>query len=102
MDAGPPAPRLLSETFYDQETIWTEIVAHHNLKPHSLRGVVGDSFFYADALFNAGGTQPPPPSLLSTIKLREAGFAECVDTEVMLRRWFAKLQDLAILPNPRK
>ncbi|MDC1313670.1 NAD-dependent epimerase/dehydratase family protein [Pseudomonadales bacterium] len=102
MDAGPPAPRLLSETCYDQETIWTEIVAHHNLKPHSLRGVVGDSFFYADALFNAGGTQPPPPSLLSTIKLREAGFAECVDTEVMLRRWFAKLQDLAILPNPRK
>ena len=102
MDAGPAAPRLLSETCYDQETIWTEIVAHHNLKPHSLRGVVGDSFFYADALFNAGGTQPPPPSLLSTIKLREAGFAECIDTEVMLRRRFAKLQDLAILPNPTK
>ena len=58
-----------------------EIVARHELKPHSLRQVVGDSFFYADALFNAGGTQPPPPSLLSTIKLREAGFAECVDTE---------------------
>jgi len=39
--------------------------------------------------------------LLSTIKLREAGFSECVDTERMLRRWFAKLQDLAILPNAR-
>ena len=101
LEAGPAAPRLLSETCYDQETIWASIVARHDLKPHSLRQVVGDSFFYADALLNAGGTQPPPPSLLSTIKLREAGFAECVDTEVMLRRWFAKLQDLAILPKAR-
>ena len=69
------------------------------LRPHNIRELVGDSFFYADALFNSYGDAPPPPALLSTIKLRQAGFADCIDTELMFARWFRKLQQLKVLPT---
>ena len=59
---------------------------------------VGDSYVYLDMLFNAGRDQRPPPSLLSTIKLRQAGFSECVDTELMLGDWVRCLRRARLLP----
>jgi hypothetical protein len=38
------------------------------------------------------------PVLLSTIKLRQAGFAECIDTERMFEHWFAQLRKNRIIP----
>ena len=38
------------------------------------------------------------PVLVSTIKLRQAGFHECVDTEDMFRRLFARMQARRLLP----
>ena len=100
MDAGGPEPLSLSSTLYDEESLWQQIVATHKLRPYSIRELVGDSFFYADALFNSQGTQAPPPTLLSTIKLRQAGFGDCIDTGEMFRQWFAELVNLRILPPP--
>jgi len=39
-----------------------------------------------------------PPALVSTIKLRQAGFHGVMDTEKMFRKWFAILQDAKMLP----
>ena len=36
--------------------------------------------------------EPRPPSLVSTIKVRQAGFTTCVDTEDMFRRLVASFQ----------
>lgn len=100
MEAGGPAPLTLSSTLYSEESLWQRIVQTHSLRPYSIRELVGDSFFYADALFNSQGTKAPPPALLSTIKLRQAGFGDCIDTGEMFRQWFAKLVELRVLPPP--
>ncbi|NOT56148.1 MAG: NAD-dependent epimerase, partial [Deltaproteobacteria bacterium] len=40
----------------------------------------------------------PPAMLVSTIKARQAGFHECMDTEDMFRKWFKRFQELRLLP----
>ena len=99
MEVADPIPLLLSETCYTKEVDWQALVSKYQLKPHSIRELVGDSFFYADALFNSRSTQTPPPAILSTIKLRQAGFHDCMDTEDMLRKWFKKFSQLHIFPE---
>jgi nucleoside-diphosphate-sugar epimerase len=98
MPMGEPDKRLLSESLYEEEERWQAIVAEHDLQPYSIRELVGDSFYYADAMFNAYGSSVPPPAILSTIKLRQAGFDQCIATTVMFERWFKKLSDLKVLP----
>jgi hypothetical protein len=36
--------------------------------------------------------------LVSTIKIRRAGFGDCVDTEEMFRRLIGRMQQLELLP----
>ena len=98
METGEPERQLLSESFYGRESDWQELVKRHGLKPYSLRDIVGDSYYYADAMFNAYGDTAPPPALLSTIKLRQAGFQDCIDTNEMFRKWYRKLAELRVLP----
>jgi hypothetical protein len=38
------------------------------------------------------------PALVSTVKLRQAGFAETLDSEAMLRAAFAAMQARKLLP----
>jgi hypothetical protein len=66
--------------------------------PTDLDAFVGQSFIYADLLLGAGATTPQPPSLVSTIKIRQAGFSACVDTEDMLRRLVATFQHERLFP----
>jgi hypothetical protein len=62
--------------------------------------LVGESHHYADFLFALGATGPIPPALVSTIKLRQAGFGDCVDTEVMFRRHLTRMIERGVLPRP--
>jgi hypothetical protein len=38
--------------------------------------------------------------LVSTTKLRQAGFGDCVDTEVMFKTWLKRLADRGVIPQP--
>jgi hypothetical protein len=38
--------------------------------------------------------------MLSTVKIRQAGFADCVDSEDMFVEWFRQFQDRRLLPPP--
>tara|TARA_R110002073_G_scaffold5619_2_gene34492 strand:- start:2391 stop:3461 length:1071 start_codon:yes stop_codon:yes gene_type:complete len=98
LTVGEDRPHLLT-TFYKREQDWQKIVERYGLQPCTLRDFVGDSFHYADALFATHSDDPPPPSLVSTIKLRQAGFAECIDTEDMFANWFRKLIMMSRLPQ---
>lgn len=98
MEVGESSRQFLSQTLYGEEDLWSSIVDEFRLQKHSIRDLVGDSFFYADALFNTAAEKPPPPALVSTIKLRQAGFHDCIDTEEMMSKWFSKLRELNILP----
>ena len=64
----------------------------------SLGAFVGQSFIYADLIMGYGAEQPPTAALVSTIKIRQAGFADCMDTEDMFRRLFRRFQELHWLP----
>ncbi len=101
MDTGTPDRRQLSASLYEQEQTWLAVTNQHGLKNYSIRELVGDSFFYADALLNTYSDQAPPPALLSTIKLREAGFSRCIDTVDMFAAWYEKLAQLKVLPRFR-
>lgn len=101
--AGPDQPLSLASWLPQQEDIWRRIVERHGLRRHTLAEIVGLSHNYAD---NAFAWTPPgaelasraTPVLLSTVKLRQAGFAECVDTEGMFRQWFDRLRTDRIIP----
>lgn len=97
VEAGEPEPQTLAETMPPLEAEWAEIVGAHNLAPHTLAELVGGSWQFLDRAVRAGGATTPP-SLVSTIKLRQAGFGDCFDTEDSLRYWFSEMQANRLLP----
>jgi hypothetical protein len=79
---------------------WAAIVKKNNLvAPADLHAFVGESFHFADAYFAYGTTARP--ILVSTIKVRQTGFHECMDSADMLRKWFRIFQELHFLPPLR-
>lgn len=98
MDMGELRPRLLAETMPAESAAWEALVSRHGLTSGPLMDFVGDSFTYADFAMAARQKAAGPPVIVSTIKLRQAGFAGCIDTETMFADWFAKLQALRVLP----
>jgi nucleoside-diphosphate-sugar epimerase len=85
LDVGTPEPQFLAETLPAQEAVWQRHQRRHGLKEIGLKGFAGDSLQYADFIFASHAKRLPPPVLVSTIKLRQAGFADCIDTIRMLR-----------------
>jgi nucleoside-diphosphate-sugar epimerase len=79
---------------------WDRIVEKHNLRRIPMSALLGESHHYADLLFSLGAEQAPPSILVSTIKLRQAGFGECIDTEAMFRKWLGRLVERGVLPRP--
>ena len=99
MPVGPPAPLSLAQEMPKQAAAWAAIVRKYQLRaPADLQAYVGASFSLADFCFAYGVEHAPPPILVSTIKLRKAGFPGCIDTEDMLRKWFKRFQDRQLLP----
>jgi nucleoside-diphosphate-sugar epimerase len=102
MEVGEDRPLRLAEEMPKREQEWAELVAKYGLRaPASLAAYVGQSFIYVDGLM-ATGRQPPArpmlPLSLSTIKVRQAGFQECIDSEEMFRKWFRYFQETKLLP----
>jgi len=99
MPVGEPQPMSLAEQMPMRQEQWSRIHRRHALQsPESLREFVGLSFQYADRNFAYGDKLAALPTLVSTVKLRKAGFADCVDTEEMFVRLIRRYQDLRWLP----
>ncbi len=98
MDPGKPVPMLLAEEMPKYEAVWQDLVKRHGLRPHTIRELVGDSFHYVDGIGATGRDRAPPPAIVSTIKARQMGFHDCIDTEDMFAYWFDRLRALKILP----
>lgn len=98
MKVGGPEPLALAVEMPKHAAEWAAIVRKYRLRaPEDIHAFVGESFHLADFVFNAG-SRTPGVTLVSTIKARQAGFADCVDTEDMLRKWFRRFQELRLLP----
>jgi nucleoside-diphosphate-sugar epimerase len=100
MEAGDDEPQRLVEWLPARASVWDRVIAEHALVAPELRGFTGDSLYYADMLFGYGRTEPPPSPLLSSIKVRTAGFTGCVDSEDMFVDWIRALQAARVLPPP--
>jgi nucleoside-diphosphate-sugar epimerase len=99
MDAGEQVPMCLAEEMPKQGDVWAGLVDRFDLRsPRDVEAFVGQSFIYLDLLTAYGATEAAPPALLSTIKLRQAGFTACLDTEDMFRRIIRHFQDTQLLP----
>jgi nucleoside-diphosphate-sugar epimerase len=102
MEVGPDEPHGLVHDMAGRDDEWRDVVRSHALAaPDTLDAMVGDGFVYADLLFGHGVEHSPLPVLVSTVKIRQAGFAECVDTEDMFARLLRRMQDRALLPPAR-
>ncbi|MGX7706533.1 SDR family oxidoreductase [Methylobacterium sp. Gmos1] len=95
MEVGLPHPMPLARILPGRAATWRDIVARHGLRPLSLDRLVGASWQFADFAFSRTHSTA---SLLSTIKIRQAGFGECIDTEASLAWWLADLQERLVLP----
>ncbi len=99
MEVGAPEPLCLTEEMPQRDAEWTAIVDKYNLKvPRKMLDFVGGSFELTDLSFAYGASEPPPPVIVSTIKIRQAGFHECMDTEDMFRDLIKRYQELGWIP----
>ncbi len=98
VETGPEEPASLAAEMPGREAAWQEVVSQHGLRPSTIAGLVGHSHHYADFCFAHGAKRTPAPVLVSTIKLRQAGFHDCVDTEEMFRAQIARLQSERMIP----
>jgi len=98
MEVGAPEPLRLAEFMPGKLELWAKIVAQHDLRAPGLMEFVGDSFLYLDLHFGAGREYPAPPNMLSTIKLRQAGFGDCIDSEDMIVEWIEWMQQERLIP----
>ena len=79
---------------------WDRIVEEQGLRRLSLAQVLGESHHYADLCFNLAELDEVFPRFVSTVKIRQAGFHPCFDTEDTLRHWFNVLAVRNVLPSP--
>jgi hypothetical protein len=96
MEVGVRHPLSLAVVMPGKEHIWKDIQRKYGLAPYSYDEIVGRSWQFADLVL--GGDAP---SLLSTIKIRKAGFDDCIDTIAMLNEHLDDLESRKIIPGLR-
>jgi nucleoside-diphosphate-sugar epimerase len=101
MEPGEHRPQQLATELPKRNDEWAALVERHQLA--AAKSVVehcgANSLLYSDWMLGAiEGVAAP---LNSTIAIRQAGFAECVDTEDMFVRWMTHLQQTGVVPASR-
>ena len=88
--AEPLAMSTVSE-MSEKGPLWDSMVARYGLHATPYEQIANWSF--VDWMLNFG-----EETILSTIKIRKAGFADCIDTHESFRRQLTKLRALRIIP----
>ncbi len=99
VETGPDEPTELATYLPAQAENWDRLVRRHGLRPIGMVDLVGESHHYADRCFAHGATTARPPTFVSTVKLRQAGFSEVYDTEESFCYWLNELIERRILPR---
>jgi nucleoside-diphosphate-sugar epimerase len=97
MQAGEPQPMKLAAEMPAMEPAWARVVKKHGLRQMTLAELIGSSWQFTDRAF-AHGIDDPPDSVLSGLKLRQHGLADCFDTEDALHYWLERMQQQRLLP----
>jgi len=91
MEAAEPQPMSVAEHMADKGPVWDRLVARHGLVPTSWDSLV-------DWTFMDKAIGPGVEVIVSNIKLRQAGFGDCLDTEDSFLSWFGRLRAAKVLP----
>jgi len=94
---GEPAPQRLAQDRPQYAAQWRQLAEREGLRVADLNALVGLSWQYADATYASQRPFAVPP-LVSTIKLRQAGFAACIDTEDCIVEHLQAMQVQRYLP----
>jgi nucleoside-diphosphate-sugar epimerase len=98
MRPGDAVPLSLAKTCPQWIAPWDALRRKYDLVAPGLEAFVGLSFQYADYSMRYGQSQSGPPSIVSTVKINQAGFTEMMDTEDMFRKWFRHARSSRLLP----
>ena len=77
--------------------VWRQIAERHGLRVADLDALIGLSWQYADATYASQRPFAVPP-LVSTLKLRQAGYGACIDTEDCVVEHLLAMQQQGYLP----
>jgi nucleoside-diphosphate-sugar epimerase len=94
MDIADPIPFSLTTYMADKGPMWDAIVKRENLQPVPYEQIV--AWGYGDFAFRQDFD-----NVSNTIKVRQAGFHDCIDSETMFSEIFGKLREMRILPRIR-
>ena len=98
MPLGEPAQIRLRDEMPKHAALWRSIAEREGLRIADLDALVGLSWQYAEATWASRRPFPVPP-LVSTIKLRQFGFGDCIDTEQCIVEHLDAMQDQGYLPR---
>jgi nucleoside-diphosphate-sugar epimerase len=96
METAKAHPFSLGRVMPENEPVWDRIVKRFDLVPLKYTEIV-PSWQFVDFVLGYG--QRPNPHHISTIKIRQAGFHDCVDTEDMFIELISTLQQRRVLPK---
>lgn len=99
VEPAPDDPKSVAEFLEGKDDVWQHIVEKHGLRPIALGDILGESHHYADFCFAHGATGPPPPAFSSRIKLQQAGFTGCYDTQETFNFWLRDLIHRRVIPG---
>lgn len=98
MSLGEPSQTRVVDDMPQHAGLWRRIAQRDGLRVADLDALVGLSWQYADATWASRRPFPVPP-LVSTIKLRQFGFGECIDTEECIVQHLAGMREQGYLPK---
>jgi len=98
MPAGAMVQTRMRQAMPAEAQVWHEMAQREGLHVNELSDLIGLSWQYADATWSAQHPLPFPP-LVSTIKLRQAGFGDCIDSELSVLEHLRRMQALGYLPR---
>ena len=101
VEPGPDDPKSMAELLEGKAEVWERVVEKQDLRPIPLGDILGESHYYADFCFAYGASEPPPPAFSSRIKLQQAGFTGCYDTQETFNFWLRDLIGRRVIPGPR-
>jgi hypothetical protein len=92
MEVAYPVPTPLTTYMADKERLWDSMVQKYGLQPLPYDKLV--SWAFGDFIFQSGFD-----NISSTIKARQCGFHDCIDTEDMFALFFEHLRQEKIIPR---
>lgn len=94
---GDPVEWKMADEMPRHNDLWRRVAGREGLAVKDLDRLLGLSWQYADATWASRRPLPLPP-IVSTIKLRQFGFGECIDTEECIVQHLRTMQERCYLP----